>query len=77
MLYIITSYNIMQHVGAGRCACLKNCACTTATCWCASDADKTPVGTDAFFTKKGLAWGGNKADKKGKCACACGGVLGA
>jgi hypothetical protein len=44
---------------------------------CRADADKAPVGSDPFFTKKGLAWGGNKSDKGGKCACACGGVLGA
>ena len=43
---------------------------------CRSDADKKPVGSDAYFSAPKFTWGGNTSSKKGNCACACGGVLG-
>ena len=57
------------------CACLKNCLCTSLdSCWCASDADKAPVG--AARDLDAVKFNANSAGKKGSCVCSCGGVLG-
>ena len=60
------------------CACLKNCQCTSSTCWCATAADRTVIGSDPASNLGQLAAVSSIAPSKAKmCACTCGGVLGA
>ena len=68
-----------QRAGAGYgCACLKNCQCTAAACWCASERDRAVVGSDPAGSLRQLAAAAAISPSKAKtCACTCGGVLGA
>ncbi len=60
------------------CACLKNCQCTSSSCWCATAADRTVVGSDPASNLKQLAAASTIAPSKAKtCACTCGGIFGA
>jgi len=63
-----------------QCSCLKNCACSATTCWCASEKDKKPVGQDSgsidYAKLLSQKFGSNQISKMGMCTCSCNGVLG-
>jgi hypothetical protein len=74
------SVNSTKWTPRAQCSCLKNCACTASTCWCASNQDKTPVGQGSvggdYVQLSTRKFGSNSMSKKGMCACSCGGILG-
>jgi len=53
------------------CSCMKNCLCTAKECWCV-EGDQSPVGKELFYNGIKIR---KVTNKKGKCSCACGGVL--
>ena len=63
-----------------QCSCLKNCACSASTCWCARDQDTIPVGQvpagQDYKILQSSKFGSNQGSKRGMCACSCGGVMG-
>ena len=80
-----SSVDVTQWAPKAQCSCLKNCACSASTCWCAGNMDKTPIGqapngqNPAGLDFKMLnfsRFGSNQNSKRGMCACSCGGVLG-